>query len=148
MPDRLVRRRTPGWRKPSDTVIVSRPSRFGNPFTLALAYELGYADHGDTEQARKAVVGAFTSWLNGNRDMWQDGDEARERILDALPSLRGKNLACYCPDGSVCHGDPLLFRANMPVAEQATWIAQVRATVDCVRINRGLEPLLREEVTV
>lgn len=113
-PARIQRRRTRGWRTPDDTVIVSRPSRFGNPFTFALAYELGYARHGDTEQARAAVVGAFTDWLAGNRSMWQseEGDRARQRILDGLPELRGKNLACYCPDGAPCHADVLLRIAN------------------------------------
>jgi hypothetical protein len=113
-PTRIQRRRTPGWRTPADTVIVSRPSRFGNPFTLAMAYELGYAQHGDAEQARKAAVGAFVDWLRGNRAMWQseEGDRARQRILDGLPSLRGKNLACYCPDGAPCHADVLIELAN------------------------------------
>jgi hypothetical protein len=99
VPQRIQRRRVAGWRKPDNTVIVTRPSRFGNPFTLAMAYELGYARHGDTEEARKAVVSAFADWLRGNRSMWQsaEDDAARQRILDGLPSLRGKNLACYCP---------------------------------------------------
>jgi len=119
-PARIQRRRTAGWRTPDNTVIVSRPSRFGNPFTLAMAYELGYARHGDTEQARKAVVGAFEDWLRGNRDMWQSdkGDAARQRILDGLPSLRGKNLACYCPEGAPCHADVLLkLAAAVPAVE-------------------------------
>lgn len=118
-PARIQRRRTKGWRKPANTVIVTRPSRFGNPFTLGMAYELGYAPHGDTETARRAVVGAFRDWLAGNRLMWQSeqGDAARQRILDDLPELRGKNLACYCPlpaDGQPdhCHAAVLLELAN------------------------------------
>jgi hypothetical protein len=118
-PQRIQRRRTKGWRTPDDTVIVSRRSRYGNPFTLAMAYELGYAPYGDTEQARKAAVGAFADWLRGNRGMWQsaEGDRARQRILDGLPELRGKNLACYCPDGAPCHADVLLQLANKPAQE-------------------------------
>ncbi|MFC8986893.1 DUF4326 domain-containing protein [Streptomyces sp. NPDC057115] len=120
-PHRIQRRRTKGWRTPDNTVIVTRPSRFGNPFTLAMAYELGYAQHGDTEQARQAVLGAFRSWLSGNRLMWQseEGDTARKRILDGLPELRGKNLACYCPlpepgQPDHCHAAILLDLANQP----------------------------------
>jgi hypothetical protein len=119
MPIRIQRRRTKGWRKPEGAVIVTRPSRFGNPFTFAMAYELGYADRGDTEQARRAVQGAFRSWLSGNRLMWQseEGDAARRRILDGLPELRGKNLACYCPlpvpgEPDLCHAVVLLDLAN------------------------------------
>lgn len=119
-PTRVQRRRTKGWRTPDNTVIVTRPSRFGNPFTLALAYELGFARHGDTETARKAAVGAFEEWTRGNRDMWQseEGDRARQRILDGLPELRGKNLACYCPDGAPCHADVLLKLANTTEEQQ------------------------------
>jgi hypothetical protein len=118
-PRRVQRRRTAGWRKPENTVIVSRPSRFGSPFTLAMAYELGYARTGDTEQARAACAGAFKEWLRGNRSMWQseEGDRARQRILDGLPELRGKNLACYCPlpepgQPDHCHAAVLLDLAN------------------------------------
>jgi hypothetical protein len=84
-----------------------------------MAYELGYAQHGDVEQARKAVVGAFEDWLRGNRLMWQseEGDRARQRILDGLPGLRGKNLACYCPEGSPCHADVLLRLAARTTAK-------------------------------
>jgi hypothetical protein len=64
-----------------------------------MAYELGYAQHGDTETARAAVVGAFEDWLRGNRSMWQS-------------ELAGKNLACYCPAGAPCHADVLLRLAN------------------------------------
>jgi hypothetical protein len=118
-PSRIQRRRTKGWRTPDNTVIVTRPSRYGNPFTLAMAYELGYAQHGDVEQARKAVVGAFEDWLRGNRLMWQseEGDRARQQILDGLPALRGKNLACYCPEGASCHADVLLALAARTTAE-------------------------------
>lgn len=118
-PRRIQRRRTKGWRKPEGTVIVSRPSRFGNPFTFAMAYELGYADHGDRQTARKAVLGAFRSWLAGNRLMWQseEGDAARARILADLHLLRGKDLACTCPlpapgQPDHCHAAVLLELAN------------------------------------
>ena len=141
MPKRVQRKRTAGWRKPADTVIVSRPSRFGNPFTVAMAYELGYADRADPSHARSVVVGAFFRWLNGDRDMWQDGAEAREKILDALPGLRGKHLACYCPDGDACHADALLAFASMPEREQAAWIQHVRDRVELSRAYAGLKPL-------
>lgn len=119
MPQRIQRKRSKGWAKPDNCVIVTRPSRFGNPFTLAMAYDLGYAQPGDTEQARKAATGAFADWLRGNRLMWQSekGDAARQRILDGLPELRGKDLACYCPPPEPgqpdhCHAAVLLAIAG------------------------------------
>lgn len=119
MPEAVQRRRTKGWRKPDNCVIVSRPSRFGNPFTIALAYELGYAPPGDVEAARRAASEAFQSWLDGNRSMWTSarGVAARERILADLHLLRGKDLACTCPlpepgQPDHCHRAILLRLAN------------------------------------
>jgi hypothetical protein len=116
-PVRIQRRRTKGWRKPGNTVIVTRPSRFGNPFTLAGAIEWLGAE--TPEQAREACHMAFRSWVRGS-DQWWMGTEAaatRRRLLGALPELRGKNLACYCPlpaDGQPdhCHAAVLLELAN------------------------------------
>ncbi|MEW2071979.1 DUF4326 domain-containing protein [Streptomyces sp. NPDC007346] len=120
-PTRIQRRRTKGWRKPDNTVIVTRPSRFGNPFTLGMVHELGYAQPGEIVATRRAAVGAFQDWLRGNRLMWQseEGDTARQRLLDGLPELRGKNLACYCPlpkpgQPDYCHAAVLLKLANEP----------------------------------
>lgn len=137
MPKRIQRRRTRGARH-GGAVIVDRTSRFGNPFTIAKAEELGYVD------PRTAVIGAFTEWLRGNRDMWQsdEGDRKRERILTDLPvMLRGKNLACPCEPGQPCHGDELLRLAALPPAEYDAWAAGVRARVARNRAWRGEQPL-------
>ena len=118
-PRRIQRRRVKGWRKPDNTVIVSRPSRFGNPFTIAGALEWGGAE--TAEQARELCVTAFRSWLRGNRDWWMgpEADATRDRILAALPELRGRDLACYCPlpepgQPDHCHAAVLLDLANRP----------------------------------
>lgn len=142
MAARIKRERTPGWRladatdNPLGAVIVDRTSRFGNPFTIAMAKELGYED------PRKAAVDAFAEWLRGNRDMWQsdEGDQKRERILADLLTLRGKDLACPCGPGEECHADELIARANLPEAEQAEWVARVRARVERNRVWRGEDP--------
>lgn len=118
-PSRIQRRRTKGWRLPENAVIVSRPSRFGNPFTIGLAYELGYALPGDTTTARRACAAAYEEWLLGNRDMWQsdEGDRRRARILADLHLLRGRDLACTCPlpgegEPDHCHAAVLIRLAN------------------------------------
>jgi hypothetical protein len=122
-PRRIQRRRTKGWCTPDNTVIVTRPSRFGNPFTIAMAIELGYAR--TTEDARQVCVFMFQNWLRGHRSWWMSsrGDTARQRILDGLPELRGRNLACYCPlpepgQTDHCHAAVLLQLAN-PTTEDA-----------------------------
>ncbi|XEY15239.1 DUF4326 domain-containing protein (plasmid) [Azospirillum sp. HJ39] len=47
--------------------------------------------------------------------IWGRGHADREAILRRLPELRGKNLACFCAEGSPCHRDVLLRLANGPV---------------------------------
>lgn len=142
-PIRLQRRRTKGWRlaKAADPlrggVIVSRPSRWGNPCKVGLMQEMGYTD------PHAAAADNFRIWLNGSRfdAPTDEADRRRERILTDLPLLRGKDLACTCPYGKACHGDYLLDRANVPAADQATWIAVVRARVDRQRVRDGEQPL-------
>jgi hypothetical protein len=36
----------------------------------------------------------------------------RAKLLQRLPELRGKNLACWCKPGEPCHGHVLLELAN------------------------------------
>jgi len=121
-PIRIQRKRIKGWKMPEGTVCVSRPSAFGNPFTLAGAMS------GDTfsmsrEDAIPFIVECFRSWAKGS-DKWWMGPEAkaaRQRLLDALPRLReAKYLACWCPLDQPCHADVLieiLKRSESPVAE-------------------------------
>jgi hypothetical protein len=142
-PRRIKRERTRGWRltkattNPNGAEIVSRPSRYGNRCKVSLMQEMGYID------PHAAAADVFRIWLAGSRSdaPTDEADQRRERILDGLPSLRGKDLACTCRLDQACHADYLLDRANMPAAEQAAWIAQVRARVDRQRIRDG-EPAL------
>lgn len=122
-PQRIQRRRTRGWRAPDGAVYVGRGTRWGNPFTLDMAYELGYAPSGDTAAARRACAGAFADWLAGNRLMWmsEEGDTARQRIRDGLAELAGRDLMCWCPlpapgEPDHCHAAVLLRLANGPEA--------------------------------
>lgn len=142
-PRRIQRRRTKGWTLAGAAdfhrggVIVSRPSRYGNPCKIALMQEMGYVD------PHAAAAGNYRSWLNGDRfgDPTDEGDLRRARILAGLPELRGKDLACTCRLDQACHADYLLDRANLPAAELAAWIAQVVARVDRQRARDGEQPL-------
>lgn len=94
MPERIQRKRTKGWRMPPNTVCVTRPGIFGNPFDSALIFE----------EALKIV---------GNQEPFRtDFREHMQRIVDNLEQLRGKNLACFCPLDKPCHADVLLEYAN------------------------------------
>ena len=109
-PKRIQRKRTKGWKMPSGCVYVGRPTIFGNPFTERGCIEAGY-----TGDIRGRCVEAFRVFCGPHwYENWQ-GEEAerfRKRLLAALPSLRGKNLACWCPLDRPCHADVLLELAN------------------------------------
>jgi hypothetical protein len=98
---------------PPGAVYVGRPTRWGNPFTTTSAIEVGYAR--DEAEARVFCVQCFAEWLTRRDQGWWDGPEAdrrRDAILDSLPMLRGKPLACWCPLDRACHGDVLAVLAN------------------------------------
>jgi hypothetical protein len=40
------------------------------------------------------------------------GNERRARLVEALPALRGRHLACWCKPEEPCHVDVLLELAN------------------------------------
>ena len=120
MPERIQRKRSAGWRMPPNTVSVARPGTFGNPFTISAAVESGYAS---PERAQQFVVDCFRDWLGPTqrgRDCWQgpESDRRRKAILDSLHTLRGKNLACFCPLDQPCHASVLLELANAPICEE------------------------------
>lgn len=90
MPKRIQLKRVKGWRIPPNTVSVTRPGKYGNPFTVK--------EYGD-----RAII-TYKQCL-------------REMLIadpDFLVPLRGKDLACFCPLDAECHGDWLLFMANLP----------------------------------
>jgi hypothetical protein len=93
-PQRIQLKRTKGWRKPENTVVVSRPSPFGN-----------YA--GSTRQAFEEDLAAMS-----NAD--------RAFFMDKVETLRGKNLACWCKIGAPCHADVLLELANAPYRQASS----------------------------
>lgn len=92
MPERIQRKRVKGWKMPANTVSVTRPSKFGNPWIVERFSTCGCHD------ARDAVR-LFRK------------HEAHLAPL-AAAELRGKNLACFCPLGQPCHADVLLEWAN------------------------------------
>ncbi len=113
----IQRKRTKGWRMPENTVSVCRPGVLGNPFTKEAAIESGNATE---ETWRQVVVDCFDDWLQGKssgRGWWwagEDSDKRRKAILECLPALRGKHLACWCGLDQPCHRNVYLRLANAP----------------------------------
>ena len=82
-------------------VNCARPGKWGNPWTACL---------------REHAVEIFRSWLDGIIDP-RDLHDRRFHLLSELRSLRGHNLACWCPLPSPgapdhCHAAVLLEIAN------------------------------------
>lgn len=111
MPTRIQRKRAKGWRKPAGAVCVTRPSVFGNPFTVAGYLEIWNPKASPAEAAR-GCVGMYRDWLREVLAGHWDHDPKLKRLRESIPTLRGKDLCCYCPPGSPCHADVLLELAN------------------------------------
>lgn len=90
MPQRFQRSRRKGARLPAGVVVVTRPTKWGNPHPL----ELG---------RKEAVRRYHDDLLAGRLDV---------TVEDAKRELRGRDLACYCPLDEPCHADVLLAVAN------------------------------------
>lgn len=117
MATRIRLSRAKGWRKPEGAVVVSRPSRWGNPFTLDWV-RLGYPNETD-HNARIVAVQTFHWWLTDDKcaDMFTLIKPRRAWILEHLPELAGRDLACWCPlpkanEVDWCHAAVLLLLAN------------------------------------
>lgn len=79
---------------PGLTKKITRPSRWGNPFTVA-------------EYGQAGAVERYRAWLSGEGP-WVIGRYDRARVLYDLRDLGGYDLACACDPGEPCHGDTLL----------------------------------------
>lgn len=125
MPKRIQRKRTKGWRMPSNAVYVGRPTAFGNPvictphgcelnpcgcegcepYRCCVKVFREYVTSG--VEGRDSCTGSFIIALDGSA-----GYPNRSQLIRRLPELRGKDLACWCPLDKPCHADVLLEVAN------------------------------------
>jgi hypothetical protein len=112
---RIQLSREKDWRMPANTRKVDRATIFGNPFPIekygrAEAMAL-YRDWLTGAMTNEAIKRAFPALLSNHLIA------KRGWVLDALPNLRGQNLACWCakpemgqPD--LCHAAFLMELAN------------------------------------
>lgn len=102
MPVRIQRKRTKGWKMPMDTVVVSRGTKWGNPCVVNPSVRPGSgANHSPNVSTAEEAVAFYRDYLAECPD-----------LMAALPSLRGKHLACFCSLERPCHADVLLDLAN------------------------------------
>lgn len=137
MVERIQRKRTKGWKMPPNTVVVSRPSKWGNPFDFRSSEHcwvaLSFGCRADPAGRHEASVRAFRQWIDapaGKRTasmslepkMVGPGGEmalgprvevgAAPSLVEIREALAGKNLACWCALSKPCHGEVLLELAN------------------------------------
>ena len=121
-PQRIQLRRTKGWRKPEGTIVVSRPSRWGNEFTIypdALTGRWWAEDYVDdlermrrdtyatVVEARRVAAAAYFRVVLAGNGLW-----GIPTIAEVRGRLAGRDLACWCPLDQPCHADVLLELAN------------------------------------
>lgn len=108
MAQRIQRKREKGWKMPPNTVSVTRPGKYGNPYTVKRVGMSEYAVYfGDMKVSM--MSSSHRRVLQHCLDMYRTW--ALEQIAadpQWLEPLRGKSLACWCKEGDLCHGDLLL----------------------------------------
>lgn len=124
---RIQRKRIKGWKKPKNSIIVDRTSKWGNPFKLEgdmiycdashrrkiLSPWVCFNEHlYSKEDGIMQVIDLYKNWVTGSMD---DGQIVRPPLFtieDIKDELRGKDLICFCPINTPCHADILLEIAN------------------------------------
>lgn len=111
MPYRFQLSRRKGFKMPPDSVVVARPTKWGNPFTVTTKMKPGTAIGGGFYIMVETPEDAVECY----REMFEHDGEPGTRIhmlKAALHELRGKHLGCWCKLSDPCHADILLELAN------------------------------------
>lgn len=95
---------------------VDRSTGHGNPYrvervdgawwVLAPSGRVVSGPHDAKVDAQAAAVVAFRDWLYGGTL------PAQRRLIKVREELRGRDLGCWCAEGTPCHADVLLVAAN------------------------------------
>lgn len=82
---RVQRKRTAGYKTPSNTKYVGRPTKWSNPFSVE-------------KYGRQQAVEKYKAYII---------DKIERKELN-LEELRNKNLSCWCGPSKACHIDVLM----------------------------------------
>jgi hypothetical protein len=104
-PTRVQLSRKRGYRKPDNTVVVTRATKWGNPYKLA-----DYPSVMPEPDRRAHALRSFRGVIMG--EIEDPIHRLPFTVDDVRRELRGKNLACFCPLDKPCHADVLLEIAN------------------------------------
>ena len=103
-PIRVQRMRRKGWKMPENTVCVDRSTKWGNPFVVG--------KHGTQAECWQLFVNLCAGYVCLSKGNADDQLTFRKHADENLQDLAGKNLACWCREGTPCHADVLLDAAN------------------------------------
>jgi hypothetical protein len=102
---RIQLSRRKGWRKPEGAIVVSRPSKWGNPYKLS-----DYPSAMPMNQRSAHAIDCFRRLLLGQ--IAEPRVALPFTVEDVRSELAGKDLACWCRLSDACHADVLLAVAN------------------------------------
>lgn len=120
-PQRIQLSRRKGWRKPEGAIVVARGTYLGNPFRVYQHCKGPDGDWGIVDAGRfdlplghgwtqaGAHEAAVTCYRQALEKVFPERSSARASLVH---TLRGHDLACWCPPSLACHVDVLLEIAN------------------------------------
>lgn len=114
-PKRIQLSRKKGYRKPEGVVVVSRPSKWGNPYRWENYRSYvpgGWGEEGyqvSAHDRRRFAVVDFEAALLAP---FNDPPPGYPTVEEIRTELASKDLACWCPLDGPCHADVLLKVAN------------------------------------
>jgi len=116
MPIRIQRKRVKGWKMPENTVCVTRGTEYGNPFKVGGYFRIaptGSLAGFSWVQSYEASQGFIQVRDNEHAvEMYKEYLSKFPISKEKLEKIRGKNLACFCKEGQICHADVLIELAN------------------------------------
>ena len=107
-PRRLQRSRAKGWRKPPNSVCVTRGTAWGNPYRVGI--------DGTAEECVWKFAKLILPYAHGGT--LEEFYLSEANLCAVQLDLRGKDLICWCAeDAPHCHANLLLAWANGPLID-------------------------------
>lgn len=103
-PRRIQRKRSKGWQLPENTICVDNSTPWGNPFIAG--------EHGTRAGCVRLYAMLMSGYILDSIDNVPSQRASLAYLDRHITTLAGKNLACWCREGTPCHADFLLELAN------------------------------------
>jgi hypothetical protein len=116
VPFRVQLCRRKGWKLPANTVCVTRPGKWGNPFKIGVWFkpvpEASPCSHFSQAWKKRSRPHMGYTKIENRRVAVEWFEKFLKDDPRTFLELRGKNLACWCPLNEPCHAEILLRLAN------------------------------------